>query len=182
MQSDTTDDETLCRRIQNGEHAAFAILVHRHSSRFYRLAYRYTRNHADAEDIVQDAFLHFWQEPGSWNADKNTRFTTWFYRIIVNRSLNWLKKAKPVAIDDGMVIADNRPTQEQEAALTQEQALLEQAISALPERQQTALNLCFYEGVSNAEAAEIMKINLKALQSLLMRAKATLSQRMQAYL
>jgi len=51
----------------------------------------------------------------------------------------------------------------------------------LPERQQIALNLCFYEGVSNKEAAEIMDINLKALQSLIMRAKTNLKEKLQKY-
>ena len=52
----------------------------------------------------------------------------------------------------------------------------------MPERQRTALNLCFDEGLSNQEAAEAMGVNLKALQSLIMRAKTTLKERMKAYL
>jgi len=64
----------------------------------------------------------------------------------------------------------------------QEQRLLEKEIAALPERQRMALNLCFDEGLSNQEAAEVMGVNLKALQSLIMRAKTTLKDRMKAYL
>jgi RNA polymerase sigma-70 factor (ECF subfamily) len=48
----------------------------------------------------------------------------------------------------------------------------------LPERQQLALDLCFYEGLSNQEAADVMGINLKAVQSLIMRAKTTLKERL----
>jgi len=59
------------------------------------------------------------------------------------------------------------------------QRLLERQIAALPERQRTALNLCFYEGLSNRDAADIMGIRLKALQSLLMRAKITLKKTLQ---
>ena len=54
------------------------------------------------------------------------------------------------------------------------QDALERAIQNLPERQKAALNLCFYEGFSNKEAAEILEIGIKALESLLMRAKKTL--------
>jgi len=64
----------------------------------------------------------------------------------------------------------------------QEQKILEKEIAALPERQQTALNLCFDEGLSNQEAAEIMGLKLKALQSLIMHAKTTLKERMKAIL
>jgi len=61
------------------------------------------------------------------------------------------------------------------------QELLDRYLLKLPERQQIALNLCFYEGVSNKEAAEIMDINLKALQSLVMRAKINLKEKLLKY-
>jgi RNA polymerase sigma-70 factor (ECF subfamily) len=60
----------------------------------------------------------------------------------------------------------------------EEQRLLEQAIAALPERQRTAIHLCFGEDLSNQDAADAMGMNLKALQSLIMRAKTTLKERM----
>ena len=63
----------------------------------------------------------------------------------------------------------------------EEQRVLEQEIAALPERQRTALNLCFAEGLSNQDAAEVMGVRLKALQSLIMRAKTTLKERMKSY-
>ena len=58
--------------------------------------------------------------------------------------------------------------------------MVEKEIAALPERQRTALNLCFDEGLTNLEAAEVMGVNLKALQSLIMRAKTTLKERLKA--
>ena len=57
--------------------------------------------------------------------------------------------------------------------------MLKKCILELPERQQLALTLCFYEGVSNKEAADILGVHLKALQSLLIRAKSTLKDKMQ---
>jgi RNA polymerase sigma-70 factor (ECF subfamily) len=65
---------------------------------------------------------------------------------------------------------------------TQEQKILEREIAALPERQRMALNLCFDEELSNQEAADAMGLKLKALQSLIMRAKTTLKERMKDYL
>ncbi len=61
------------------------------------------------------------------------------------------------------------------------QELLDRYLLKLSQRQQIALNLCFYEGVSNKEAAEIMDINLKALQSLVMRAKTNLKEKLLKY-
>jgi RNA polymerase sigma-70 factor, ECF subfamily len=176
------DDHELLTLIQDGSHDAFAVLVRRHAERFYRLAYRYVQNRETAEDIVQDAFLKLWEAPEKWQPERNSKFTTWFYRIVVNLCLDWQKKKRPLALDDALPLADERETPDTVMIRTQEQRVLEQEIAALPERQRLALNLCFAEGLSNQEAAEMIGVRLKALQSLIMRAKATLKERMKAYL
>jgi RNA polymerase sigma-70 factor, ECF subfamily len=176
------EDHELLALIQEGSHQAFAELVERHAERFYRLAYRYVQNRENAEDLVQDAFLRLWENPASWQPDRRSKFTTWFYRIVVNLCLDWQKKKRPVPLNEDMPLADERESADEAMIRRQEQELLEKEISALPERQRTALNLCFDEGLTNQEAAEAMGVNLKALQSLIMRAKTTLKERMKAYL
>ena len=176
------DDQELLPFIQDGSHPAFAELVRRHTDRFYRLAYRYLQRKEAAEDIVQDAFLKLWEDPGKWQPGRNTRFTTWFYRIVVNLCLDWQKKKRPAPLDEELALVDEKEMLEVAAIQNEEQRLLEKEIAALPDRQRTALNLCFEEGLSNQEAAEVMGLNLKALQSLIMRAKATLKERMKPYL
>jgi RNA polymerase sigma-70 factor (ECF subfamily) len=176
------DDQELLALVQEGSQSAFDELVQRHTERFYRLAYRYVQNRETAEDLVQDAFVRLWENPASWRPDRNSKFTTWFYRIVVNLCLDWQKKKRPLPLDEEMPLIDERETADEAMIKVQEQRLLEKEIAALPERQRTALNLCFDEGLSNQEAAETMGVNLKALQSLIMRAKTTLKERMKAYL
>jgi RNA polymerase sigma-70 factor (ECF subfamily) len=176
------DDQELLALVQEGSQPAFAELVQRHADRFYRLAYRYVQSRDTAEDIVQDAFVKLWEDPRKWQPSRKTRFTTWFYRIVVNLCLDWQKKKRPLPLDEEMPLIDERETADEAMIRIQEQKLLEKEIAALPERQRTALNLCFDEELSNQEAAELMGVNLKALQSLIMRAKATLKERMKAYL
>ncbi|HEY6366660.1 MAG TPA: sigma-70 family RNA polymerase sigma factor [Candidatus Binatia bacterium] len=176
------DDQELLALVQEGSQPAFDELVQRHTERFYRLAYRYVQNRETAEDLVQDAFVRLWENPASWRPDRNSKFTTWFYRIVVNLCLDWQKKKRPLPLDEEMPLIDERETADEAMIKVQEQRLLEKEIAALPERQRTALNLCFDEGLSNQEAAETMGVNLKALQSLIMRAKTTLKERMKAYL
>jgi RNA polymerase sigma-70 factor (ECF subfamily) len=127
---------------------------------------------------VQDAFLKLWEEPGRWQPDRHSKFTTWFYTIVVNLCLDWRKKKRPVQIPEEMPLVDSGAGPEETAARAEEQRRLEAEIAALPERQREALNLCFAEGLSNQEAADTMGVNLKALQSLLMRAKTTLRERL----
>lgn len=176
------DDQELLALIQDGSHQAFAELVQRHTERFYRLAYRYVQNRETAEDLVQDAFVGLWANPASWRPERNSKFITWFYRIVVNLCLDWQKKKRPLPLNEEMPLADERESVDEAMIRIQEQKLLEKEIAALPERQRTALNLCFDEGLTNQEAAESMGLNLKALQSLIMRAKTTLKKRMKAYL
>lgn len=171
------DDAKLLELIKKREKPAFAVLVRRHNERFYRVAYRFSGNRTESEDIVQEAFIKLWERPEMWHAGRNTAFTTWFYRVVVNMCLDYLKKKRPLALEDGNTIADERYTQEESLLVNEKQFLLESHIQSLPQRQRTALNLCFYEELSNQEAADIMCINIKALQSLLMRAKFTLREK-----
>src|SRR5215470_6975047 len=176
------DDHELLTLIQDGNQHAFAELVRRHTERFYRLAYRYVQGKETAEDIVQDAFLKLWENPGTWQPQRNNKFTTWFYRVVVNLCLDWQMKKRPMELFDEIPLTDGQEAMDDAMIRAQEQRLLEKEIGALPERQRMALNLCFDEGLSNQEAAQIMGVNLKALQSLIMRAKTTLKDRMKAYL
>ena len=176
------DDESLICQIQEGSHEAFAILVDRHLNRFYRIAYRFVSSKDDAEDIVQEAFLKLWDRPNLWNPGKGDKFTTWFYRVVINLSLDHRKKKKLMRLPEDIEFADENPDAEVLLDVHQKQAVLERFIQDLPERQQLAVNLCFYEGLSNNEAAQIIGVKVKALQSLVMRAKTTLKYNVKQYL
>ncbi|MGH7929338.1 MAG: sigma-70 family RNA polymerase sigma factor [Candidatus Binatia bacterium] len=176
------EDHELLALIRDGSGQAFAALVERHTDRFYRLAYRYLQSKEAAEDVVQDAFVKLWENPALWQPERNSKFTTWFYRIVVNLCLDLRKKKKPQVLDTDVVLADDREPADEMMMRAQAQKIIEKEIAALPERQRIALNLCFDEGLTNQEAAEVMGLKLKALQSLIMRAKTTLKERMKACL
>ena len=168
-------DESLMERVQNGDHEAFSMLVHRNAKMFYAAAYRMCSSADDAEDIVQDAFMKLWNNPGRWDAGRGAKFSTWFYRVVTNQAIDFMRRKKGAKeIDTFDRIMDESPGQGDILEEKERDAMLEKAVQSLPERQKTALNLCFYEGLSNKEAADIMGVGVKALESLLMRAKAGL--------
>jgi len=177
----TFNDEHLLKLIIAGDHSAFSELVIRHTKKYYSIAYRVLFNRDDSEDLVQEAFLKLWNNPQSWNSSRNVKFTTWFYRVVINLCLDYKKKNKPHTSDKYNEVESHTNTQDGIIDMKRRQELLDKYLLQLPERQQIALNLCFYEGVSNKEAAEIMDINLKALQSLIMRAKTNLKEKLQKY-
>lgn len=166
-----SDENLLDNIIQHQSHASFSELVTRHATKFRQLAFRYTSTKQDAEDIVQDAFIKLWQRPDMWNAEKQVKFTTWFYRIVVNQCLDFQRKYKPSAIAEGHEFEDETPNAYDELASKEQRQNIEYAFRSLPQNMQTSLNLSFFEPVPNNEAAEIMGMNLKAFQSLLFRAK-----------
>jgi RNA polymerase sigma-70 factor (ECF subfamily) len=171
------DDESLMARIISGDHRAFTMLVRRHSSRFYAHAWRMTGNRAEAEDSVQDAFLKLWRSPDSFDAERGVKFTTWFYRVVTNATIDRQRRKRETPGSDMLdLMPSGAPRQDKVLQDQDRDTALETAIQALPERQRAALNLCFYEGVSNAEAADILGVKVKALESLLMRAKKTLKE------
>jgi RNA polymerase sigma-70 factor, ECF subfamily len=174
-------DGELLERIREGRHDAFDVLVHRHSDRFYRLAFRVLGNAQAAEDIVQDAFLKLWEDPTRFRADRNVKFTTWFHRVVMNLCLDRRKKKTPQPLAERDEWPDEAESADVQLGRREEQRQLEREIDALPDRQRVALHLCFEENLSNQEAAERMGVKLKALQSLVMRAKTTLRQRLKAF-
>jgi len=170
-------DESLMALIVEGDHRAFASLVERHNRMFFAAAYRICANGIESEDIVQDAFLKLWKKPGAFDATKGVKFTTWFYRVVTNVAIDAARKKKPHASDEVIAFqADQGALADEMMEANEQQTALEAAIQELPERQKLALNLCFYEDLSNKEAADILGIGVKALESLLMRAKKSLKE------
>ena len=171
------NDESLMLRVNRGDHHAFALLVRRHTKMFFAAAYRMCGETQAAEDLVQEAFLKLWEKPGAWDPNRGTKFTTWFYRVVTNMAIDRQRREKRYADPKVMdSIADRGPRADEKLQSDEEQEILERAISRLPERQKAALNLCMYEGLSNREAAEVLGVGVKALESLLMRAKAGLKE------
>jgi RNA polymerase sigma-70 factor (ECF subfamily) len=176
-------DETLLAGLKNGDHAAFSALVERHNLRFYRIAFRQLGERAASEDAVQQAFLKLWERPDVFDASKGAKFTTWFYRVVVNITLDMQRKSGRSGLTENADLYESDyASQEAELSQKQKQQVIENEINNLPERQKLALNLCFYEEMSNKEAADIMEISIGALESLLMRGKAALKTALQPLL
>ena len=167
-------DEELMGRIGSGDRDAFTVLVMRHTKRYYSLAYRMLSSREEAEDIVQESFLMLWTSPASWDRGRQAKFTTWFYRVVANACIDRKRKSTPLPMEDGFDPPDEGRGAEEALESKRNRENIDACIGELPESQQTALALCFYEGISNREAAGIMGVSVKALESLLMRAKASL--------
>lgn len=171
-------DESLMQRTGGGEQGAYRVLVERHLARNLGFATRLLGDRGDAEEVMQEAFLKLWRGAPNWQPD--ARFTTWFYRVVLNLCIDRQRKRRGITVplEDAGDPADER--RGAEAALHERQMgrQIDGALARLPERQREAVSLCYLQGLSNREAAEVLQINIKALESLLTRGRAALKQRL----
>jgi RNA polymerase sigma-70 factor (ECF subfamily) len=170
-------DDGLLSQIAEGDRRAYAQLMDRHIDRAFALARRVLGNRSDAEDVVQDAFLKVWQKAGQWQPGR-AQFSTWLYRVVVNRCLDLKRKPVNAALDNVAEQSDDRPDAYEDIATRQRNAKIQAAVADLPERQRTAIALSYTAGMSNAQAAETMEVSVKAFESLLVRAKRELRGRL----
>lgn len=155
---------------------AFEQLVAEYGDRVYGIALRITGAPSDAEEVMQDAFLHAFQSWSSYRGEAAP--TTWLYRIVVNEALMRVRSRRPVdrlmEQDEPLEIVDWSGDVAQAAIRDELQEQLESAISRLPEDFQVVLVLRDLDGLSTAEAAEILDISEAAVKSRLHRARLML--------
>lgn len=178
------DDVVLMRRIAEGDEAAFRTLMRRHLAAAVRTAVRILGSADRADDAAQEAFIRVWKHAPDWRPPEDGvdaanrrlgKFSTWFYRILLNLCLDEKRKKPFAALDDAPEQAADARLQPEELLAQRELAQrVRQALDTLPERQRAAFVLCFYEGFSNQEAADAMGIGIKALEALLVRARRSL--------
>lgn len=173
------DDAALIERSRTGDAAAIAALVERHADMVYRLAFRLVGRKAQAEDIAQDVLMRMLRYHEGWLS--KTSFHVWLRRAVYNRTIDIYRKNRSWQMNDLSAadhIADGLPPPDQGLAAQEMESTVAAAMNELPLRQRMAVTLCFYEHMSLAEAGEVLKVSVGAVESLLHRAKATLREKL----
>jgi RNA polymerase sigma-70 factor, ECF subfamily len=171
------EDEVLMARVAAGDHPAFCALVDRHFRRTLIVAERMMGARADADEIAQETFLRVWRAPEQWRPSGG-RFAAWLYRVTVNLCLDRLRRQPEMPLESAAETADPAADAEHHLAAGEAAQLVAAAIADLPGRQKAALVLCYYEELSNAEAAKALSVSVAALEALLVRARRTLRQKL----
>lgn len=182
---DAEADEWLVARAVTGSRfsgQAFETLLRRHQHRVYRLALRLTGNAADAEDVAQDVAVQLWRMLVTFTG--SSTFTTWLYRIVVNRALNHRRAQRVVGRQTEPLIEVDHPTVAGPESRVLDLARVDAAAVALrtlPAEQRAALVLCQIEGLSYREAAAIAGVTEAAMRSRLERGRKGLVAAMQEW-
>ncbi|TAH39960.1 MAG: RNA polymerase sigma factor [Bacteroidetes bacterium] len=155
-----------------------------HKDMVFNLSLQYVQNVEDAEEITQDVFLSIHRNLDKFRQEAD--YSTWIYRIAINKSLDFIKRKKrkkrfafltSLFYEDGNAIKhDHSDFSHPGVALEQKESVasLFKLINELPEKQKTVLILLKIDGRSQKEAALIMNLTEKAIESLLQRAKKNL--------
>ena len=167
-------DEALLAAYGRGDGAAARLLTGRLGPRVWRLARRMLDDPSEAEDVAQEAMLRLWRIAPDWR-EGGAKVSTWLYRVTVNLCTDRLRKGRGVALDAIPEPEDGQPGQERHLTDADRAAALEAALGALPDRQRQAIVLRHLEGLSNPEIAEIMDLNVEAVESLTARGKRALA-------
>jgi RNA polymerase sigma-70 factor (ECF subfamily) len=165
-------DQELMVRIANGDQGAFRQLSKRYALRALKLAQRILRNPAVAEEVVQEAFLRLWMNAPRWRPKAPPQ--AWFFRIVVNLSLNEARRVVHVPLEAAGDPLDPTPDAAAQLEASELDRLIAIAIESLPLRQRAAVLLTYHEGFSNAETAAILGTSVSSVETLLVRAKRTL--------
>jgi len=171
-------DDLLMELAGRGDVVAFGKLVERYSEWLYRVAIRLLCDAGEAEDAVQDCFTRLWQNAPLWEI-RGGGLLTWLRRVTVNICLDRLRRFRVVSDGEIPEIEDESPSPERRLAMSALDQLIERALGALPPRHRAALVLCYLEGMPNLVAAETLGLNLKAMESLLFRARRSLREQLE---
>lgn len=179
----TDDDEQLVLRAQSGDRAAFDQLAARHSTRLRRVLFRITRDCDAAYDAVQEALMRAWKNIARFEG--RSQFSTWLTRIGINEAYRGLRRPVEESLELADQVGERIPSwgaRPDEIAESREfLAAIERALAELPLDYRTAVVLRDVEGLSTAEAAEVLGIGERALKSRVHRGRLALRAKLDGY-
>lgn len=190
--SDRETDQILVERVQQGDKQAFGLLVAKYQRKLMRLVSRLVRDQAEAEDVVQEAFIKAYRALPGFRGD--SAFYTWLYRIGINAAKNHLatrSKRPPTltefdneeaeSFDEGELLRDQN-TPERILMSKEIGETVNAAIEALPEDLRNAIVLREIDGLSYDEIAMVMECPIGTVRSRIFRAREAIAEKLRPLL
>lgn len=178
-------DKELIEQILNGDENLFRHLIDKYKQQVHRTCYGFTQSQTDAEDVAQEVFIEVFESLSAFRHE--SQFSTWIYRIAVNKSLNHLRKQKRRAfmqnLEDILLRKGSALTNEciddhrlPDDFTDPEENIknLKMALNKLPNNQKIAITLYTYEMLSYKEISEVMSVSTSSVESLIFRSKKNL--------
>jgi len=186
-------DEQLIERIQQGENRCFAELVDRHKDRALTVAVRLLRRREDAEEAVQDAFVRAFRGLAEFRGE--SKFSTWFYRILYNICLTRLRRGQvgqaghvgmtvsiddPDAADPAAAAVDEGEDPLDQLDISETRAIVAEEMARLPERFRIPVTLFYVNDMSYEEIAAVLDAPIGTVKTNLFRGRVALRDQVRA--
>ncbi|MBC8210689.1 MAG: RNA polymerase sigma factor RpoE [Gammaproteobacteria bacterium] len=173
-------DSELVKRVQNGDKAAFDVLVKKYQQKVVNLVSRFVSDHSECYDVAQDTFIKAYRAMDNFRGD--SQFYTWLYRIAANTAKNHLatrsRKTPTYSVDvedaehyEGENGLKDQTTPENLLLTEEIKRTVYAAIEKLPEDLKTAITLRELEGLSYDEIADVMDCPIGTVRSRIFRAR-----------
>lgn len=184
-------DKQLVARVQKGDSRAFDMLVLKYQHKIFSLIGRYVQDADEVQDVAQEAFIKAYRALPRFRGD--SAFYTWLYRIAINTAKNYLvsRSRRPpgsdVEVEDAEYFeggAALRDLETPENALfgAELKAVVERAISELPDDLRSAVTLREFDGLSYEDIADIMDCPVGTVRSRIFRARESIDSQVKAQL
>jgi len=170
-------DEAVFKRVQVGDHDAFAVVVERYQRRAFAVALRLVGSRPDAEDAVQQSFLRLYESRAAYNP--RWRLNTWFYRILTNTCVDALRRRRPLQSLDGVEFSAG-DTPDENLARRERDTLLQAALATVPVEARMALALYYGDGRTYQEIGVIRGISVNTVKTHLRRGRMALRKALRA--
>jgi RNA polymerase sigma-70 factor, ECF subfamily len=174
-------DEQVVAMVLEGQTALFEVLMRRHNERIYRAARAVLRDEAEAEDVMQQAYVNAYAHLRQF--DRRAKFSTWLTRIAVNEAISRVRRRgryealdeqQEPEIEDTSMAMHHEFDPERQAFAKELGALVEAAVDTLPDGHREVFMLRDVEGLSTAETGECLGISEDVVKTRLSRARAAL--------
>ena len=161
----STEDNILISQLAdpNTRRDAFATVVRQYSERLYWHIRRIVITHDDADDVLQNTFMKAWAALDDFHG--TSQISTWLYRIAVNESLDHLRRNKNKISADADISVANKLTADDYFDGDSAAALLQEAISTLPEVQRTVFSLRYYDEMKYSDMSSVLGTSEGALKA-----------------
>ncbi|MDZ7934357.1 MAG: sigma-70 family RNA polymerase sigma factor [Emticicia sp.] len=182
--NDNQKDINLLNRIRTGDKSAYKELINRHKDYAFTVAYRILNNREDAEEVAQDAFMQVFGALQSFNAE--SKFTTWFYRIVFNAALMQKRKNKIESVDienssEAFLVSHSSDSAE-DLRKNERKMAIQKALQNLSADDATMITLFYLKELSLEEIAEITGISAETAKVKIHRARKRLAEEMKKLL
>ena len=182
-------------RVRDDDGEAFKELVERYQSRIIRLMMSWVNSKEHAEDLAQEIFMRVFRSRKTY--EPTAKFSTWLFRIsnnLANNAVRDRSRRKEYQLNksentstaamllENIALAPSGAMPARKIDTNERANMVQQAVMALNERQRIALTLSKFEGLSYQEIAETMELSVKAVKSILSRARVNLRILLQPYI